>query len=83
MRQQENYFLGLDPQLRRTEREAFLRRLGFGIWAGLGRVNHPSDAGVLAPVGAPTGALAADGEPEGLDAGLPAAALWSVGQFTA
>ena len=81
VRQQENYFLGLDPELRRTEREAFLRRLGFGIWSGLGRVNHPGDAGVLAPVIAPTAALAADGEPEGADAGLPANALWPLNQI--
>ena len=76
VRQQENYFLGLDPALRRTEREAFLRRLGFGIWAGLGRVNHPSEAGVLAQTQAPTKALLASGVPGGGEAGLPASALW-------
>ena len=76
VRQQENYFLGLDPDLRRTEREAFLRRLGFGIWAGLGRVNHPADPAVLAPVERPTGVLSADGKPRGDDARLPARALW-------
>jgi ectoine hydroxylase-related dioxygenase (phytanoyl-CoA dioxygenase family) len=78
VRQQENYFLGLDPELRRTEREAFLRRLGYGIWSGLGRVNHPADPSVLAPVEAPTGALAADGAPRADEAGLPAGALWPV-----
>jgi ectoine hydroxylase-related dioxygenase (phytanoyl-CoA dioxygenase family) len=76
VRQQENYFLGLDPELRHTEREAFLRRLGFGIWAGLGRVNHPSDVGVLAPAMAPTRALLASGAVGGGEAGLPACALW-------
>ena len=32
MRQQENFFLGMSPELERTEREAFLARLGYRIW---------------------------------------------------
>ena len=79
VRQQENYFLGLDPELRRTEREAFLRRLGYGIWSGLGRVNHPADPNVLAPVELPTGVLGADGAPHADEAGLPAGSLWPAG----
>jgi ectoine hydroxylase-related dioxygenase (phytanoyl-CoA dioxygenase family) len=78
IRQQENYFLGLDPQVRRAEREAFLRRLGFDIWSGLGRTSSPGEQSVLAPLDRPLGPLTADG---GVDAGeepLPAGALWEL-----
>ena len=61
VRQQENYFLGLDPELRRTERGAFLRRLGFRIWAGLGRTNEPGQKGSLEPLTDPIGPLDAEG----------------------
>jgi ectoine hydroxylase-related dioxygenase (phytanoyl-CoA dioxygenase family) len=65
VRQQENYFLGLDPKVRETEREEVLRRMGFGIWAGLGRTNEPGEKGVLAPVRAPLGGVDETGR--GLD----------------
>jgi ectoine hydroxylase-related dioxygenase (phytanoyl-CoA dioxygenase family) len=61
VRQQENFFLGLDPAIRRAERPAFLARLGFEIWAGLGRTNAPGEAGILAPLDHPIGALDAGG----------------------
>jgi ectoine hydroxylase-related dioxygenase (phytanoyl-CoA dioxygenase family) len=41
IRQQENFSLGLHEGIRRSERPAFLNRLGFVPWAGLGRVEHP------------------------------------------
>ena len=63
VRQQENFFLGLDPQVRRTEREAVLRRLGFAIWAGLGRTNAPGDKAVLEPLETPLGPLDDAGRP--------------------
>ena len=43
LRRQKKYFWGLDPEIRRTEREAFLHRLGFSIWGGLGRTHDPDD----------------------------------------
>ena len=63
VRQQENYYLGLDPELRRTERGVFLRRLGYWIWAGLGRTNEPGEKGALEPLTAPIGQLDAEGRP--------------------
>jgi ectoine hydroxylase-related dioxygenase (phytanoyl-CoA dioxygenase family) len=63
LRQQENYFWGLDPEIRRTEREAFLRRLGFSIWAGLGRTHDPDETGLLAPQDQPIGPLDEAGRP--------------------
>jgi ectoine hydroxylase-related dioxygenase (phytanoyl-CoA dioxygenase family) len=63
VRQQENYLLGLDPELRRSERGAFLRRLGFCIWAGLGRTHEPGDKGALEPVTRPVGPMDAEGRP--------------------
>jgi ectoine hydroxylase-related dioxygenase (phytanoyl-CoA dioxygenase family) len=79
IRQQENFFWGLDPEIRRTERPQFLARLGFEIWAGLGRTHDPNHQGLLAPLDAPVGLLDAAGETHGGDDGLPAGALWSVG----
>ncbi len=61
VRQQENYYLGLDPELRRTERGLFLRRLGYWIWAGLGRTNEPGAKGALEPLTNPIGPLDAEG----------------------
>jgi ectoine hydroxylase-related dioxygenase (phytanoyl-CoA dioxygenase family) len=61
VRQQENYYLGLDPAIRQSERGEFLRRLGFRIWAGLGRTNEPGEKGPLAPLVAPIGPLDAEG----------------------
>ncbi|HUZ12721.1 MAG TPA: phytanoyl-CoA dioxygenase family protein [Caulobacteraceae bacterium] len=78
VRQQENYFLGLDPQIRRRERPQLLARLGFEIWAGLGRTGNPGQAGVLAPLEQPVGPLAADGQGRDDGAVLPAAALWDL-----
>lgn len=76
IRQQENYFLGLDPEIRRTASEPFLRRLGFDIWSGLGRTGNPTQPGVLAPLEHPTGVLAMDGRARLDDGGLPADGLW-------
>jgi len=61
VRQQENYFLGLDPEIRKAERGVFLRRLGFRIWAGLGRTHEPGEKGPLAPLDSPIGHLDAEG----------------------
>ena len=63
VRQQENYFLGLDPELRRTERADVLKRMGFAIWGGLGRTDTPGEKGILTPLASPTGALDAAGAP--------------------
>jgi ectoine hydroxylase-related dioxygenase (phytanoyl-CoA dioxygenase family) len=63
VRQQENYYLGLDPALRREERGAFLRRLGYHIWAGLGRTHEPGEKGALEPLEAPIGPLDPEGRP--------------------
>jgi len=63
VRQQENYLLGLDPELRRIERGVFLRRLGFWIWSGLGRTHEPGDKGALEPVTKPVGPMDAEGRP--------------------
>ena len=79
VRQQENFFLGLDPQIRRSERPAFLDRLGFTIWAGLGRTNAPNEPGALTPLAHPIGAMAATGEARDQGQALGADALWNVG----
>jgi ectoine hydroxylase-related dioxygenase (phytanoyl-CoA dioxygenase family) len=63
LRQQENFFWGLDPKIRRSEREAFLRRLGFAIWATMGRTHDPDQPGMLEPLEAPIGALDDEGRP--------------------
>ncbi len=63
VRQQENYYLGLDPALRETERGLFLKRLGFRIWAGLGRTNEPGEKGPLSPLTSPLGPLDPEGRP--------------------
>jgi ectoine hydroxylase-related dioxygenase (phytanoyl-CoA dioxygenase family) len=63
IRQQENFFLGLDPALRTREREEFMRRIGYWIWAGLGRTDTPGERGVLRLAESPTGALDAEGRP--------------------
>ena len=61
IRQQENFFLGLDSALRTGERDEFLHRLGYWIWAGLGRTDAPGHRGVLKLVERPTGPLDAQG----------------------
>lgn len=76
IRQQENFFLGLDPAIRRSERPAFLAKLGFEIWAGLGRTSAPGETGVLAPLDHPTGALDASGAGRDQGAALGADAMW-------
>jgi ectoine hydroxylase-related dioxygenase (phytanoyl-CoA dioxygenase family) len=63
IRQQENFTLGLDPDLRATERPALLNRLGFATWAGLGRVESPRPATPLFISPGAVGPLAADGTP--------------------
>lgn len=78
IRQQENFFLGLDPAVRRTERPALLARLGFEIWAGLGRTDAPGEAGVLAPLEHPIGALDTTGAPRDQGETLSTDALWAV-----
>ena len=60
VRQQENFFLGLDPALRTGERPEFLERVGFKIWAGLGRIEAPFP-GLVTLQDAPLGPLRADG----------------------
>src|SRR5581483_2853747 len=58
VRQQENVFLGLDPAIRVREREEFLARLGYRIWANnLGRTNAPNERGILEPLSHPIGPL--------------------------
>ncbi len=57
IRQQENLFLGMLPELRQTEREAFLDRVGYRIWAGLGRTDWPSERELLTRIEHPIGPL--------------------------
>jgi ectoine hydroxylase-related dioxygenase (phytanoyl-CoA dioxygenase family) len=64
IRQQENFTLGLDPQVRAAERPALLGRLGFATWAGLGRVEAPRPATPLFISPGAVGPLNADGEPK-------------------
>jgi ectoine hydroxylase-related dioxygenase (phytanoyl-CoA dioxygenase family) len=47
VRQQENFFVGLDPEIRETERPEFLARVGYRIWAGLGRLEAPGAPGLV------------------------------------
>lgn len=61
IRQQENFTLGLDPAVRESERPALLRRLGFNIWAGLGRVESPQARTPLFVSSGAVGELAPDG----------------------
>jgi len=63
LRQQENYFLGLDPHIRRTERAEILRLMGYAIWAGLGRSHEPGEKRVLEPLERPIGPLDELGRP--------------------
>jgi ectoine hydroxylase-related dioxygenase (phytanoyl-CoA dioxygenase family) len=63
IRQQENFVLGLDPAIRDAERPALLNRLGFGVWAGLGRVESPRPVTPLFVTSGAVGALGADGAP--------------------
>jgi ectoine hydroxylase-related dioxygenase (phytanoyl-CoA dioxygenase family) len=63
IRQQENPFLGLDPSLRTGERDEFMRRLGYAIWANnLGRIESPSEKGILAHATNLIGPLNAEGQ---------------------
>ncbi len=61
IRQQENFFLGMAPELRTTEREVFLERVGYRIWAGLGRTDAPGEHGLLRRLEQPVGGLDARG----------------------
>lgn len=63
MRQQENFFLGLDAGLRTPRHEPLLRRLGFTIRHGLGRTEAPNQEGVLDLVRDPLPALDKTGRP--------------------
>jgi ectoine hydroxylase-related dioxygenase (phytanoyl-CoA dioxygenase family) len=63
IRQQENFTLGLDPDVRASERPALLNRLGFATWAGLGRVESPRPTTPLFVTPGAVGPLAADGTP--------------------
>jgi ectoine hydroxylase-related dioxygenase (phytanoyl-CoA dioxygenase family) len=62
VRQQENFFLGMTPALRATEREAFLERVGYRIWGGLGRTDAPGEKQLLTRVEQPIGALDPGGQ---------------------
>jgi ectoine hydroxylase-related dioxygenase (phytanoyl-CoA dioxygenase family) len=61
IRQQENFVLGLDPEIREAERPALLNRLGFSTWAGLGRVESPRPSTPLFISPGSVGPLSADG----------------------
>ena len=76
----ERFHVDLEPYpaIRRAERPAFLAKLGFEIWAGLGRTNAPGETGVLAPLDHPIGALDAGGAARDQGEGLGADALWAV-----
>lgn len=69
VRQQENFFLGLDPALETAENEELLSRLGYKIWHGLGRTEKPSQQGVLTR-GQHILALNADGRDQPAETGL-------------
>jgi ectoine hydroxylase-related dioxygenase (phytanoyl-CoA dioxygenase family) len=72
VRQQENFFLGLAPELVRTEREDFLARLGYRPHGGLGRTEKPRQPGLVGPVEHPVPALGAEGgDAADRDAPLP------------
>jgi len=73
MRQQENFFLGLDPALQQPENETLLRRLGFSITYGLGRTEAPGMADLMLRVSAPVRALDSAGRSCDAEAPLPAA----------
>jgi ectoine hydroxylase-related dioxygenase (phytanoyl-CoA dioxygenase family) len=62
VRQQENFSLGLLPEIRRSERDAFLNRLGFQTWAGLGRTENPRPPVPLHKKLEIVGALGPDGK---------------------
>lgn len=63
MRQQENFFLGLDAGLRDSERDEFLARLGYRIWGGLGRIDAPGQQGLMSSQTQPLGPLDRRGVP--------------------
>jgi ectoine hydroxylase-related dioxygenase (phytanoyl-CoA dioxygenase family) len=61
VRQQENFALGILPEIRDSERPALLNRLGFAPWAGLGRVESPRPTVPLFISPNSVGPLAPDG----------------------
>lgn len=71
MRQQENFFLGLDPRLRTPAHEPLLNRLGYSIWRGLGRIEAPNEVQLVSERQDPIPALDAKGRPCAADEPLP------------
>jgi ectoine hydroxylase-related dioxygenase (phytanoyl-CoA dioxygenase family) len=63
IRQQENFFIGLDPDVVTGERPELLNRLGYQIWAGLGRVESKQPEVPLFVSSGAVGPLSADGDP--------------------
>jgi ectoine hydroxylase-related dioxygenase (phytanoyl-CoA dioxygenase family) len=72
MRQQENFAFGLHTSLRTQEQEPLLRRLGFNIQRGLGRVEAPRE-GERADKDTIIRALDERGSPADADEPLPGA----------
>lgn len=65
VRQQENYFLGLDPRVEPLVSDELKRRMGYSVWRGLGRTETPLDQGLLARVSEAVCELDRDGQPIG------------------
>ncbi|MDZ4850350.1 MAG: phytanoyl-CoA dioxygenase family protein [Pirellulaceae bacterium] len=63
IRQQENFLRGLRPEILQSERPALLKRLGFAMWGGLGRIESPFEKGFVQDGPALMGPLCADGTP--------------------
>src|SRR5579862_980301 len=63
VRQQENFTLGLLPEIRTGERPALLNRLGYATWAGLGRIEAPRPAVPMFISPNAIGPLGKDGSP--------------------
>jgi ectoine hydroxylase-related dioxygenase (phytanoyl-CoA dioxygenase family) len=61
VRTQENSTLGLDPAIRVAERPELLHRLGFKVWAGLGRVEASAANATLHLASGAIPALKGDG----------------------
>lgn len=70
MRQQENFFLGLDPAVEAAAGHDLLRRLGYTIQHGLGRVEKPGQQGPMSRLHKPVPALDAGGRAIRAERGL-------------